>query len=131
MTLKEKVDKLWVARGRSQASLATLIGVSPQRMSLWMNGTGAPKPEQLLRMARAIGVSVDYLADDAAEAPPPPAITDDERYLIQLIRDLNVSRKDAARALTDAAKTSAYRPNEAVGGKIGPPPGPDKTRRRG
>jgi transcriptional regulator with XRE-family HTH domain len=67
-------NKLRIAREKqrlSQDALGKLAGESQSRIARWEAGTGEPGPAQLLRLARALGVSLDYLADDALDEPPP------------------------------------------------------------
>ncbi len=47
--------------GLSQEELAELADVSPQLMSTAERGTKAIRPENLLKISKALGVSADYL----------------------------------------------------------------------
>lgn len=65
-----KLAKHRAERRMSQAELAGLVGLQDSRISRWENGDGNPSMAQGLRLARALGVSYDYLADDALDEPP-------------------------------------------------------------
>jgi transcriptional regulator with XRE-family HTH domain len=56
----------------SQGELAEMVGVRQSRISQWENGRGEPGPGELFRLSRALGVTLDYLADDSADEPPTP-----------------------------------------------------------
>jgi transcriptional regulator with XRE-family HTH domain len=66
--------KLRLCRERarlSQKELASMVGVAQTRVTEWETGKGIPTMDKALRVARALGVSLDYLADDALDEPPP------------------------------------------------------------
>lgn len=68
-------------RGLSQAALARDSGIVQQTLHAWTKAKGAPGPDDLCSLARALGVSVDYLvgfADSAEEAPADSWIVDEE-----------------------------------------------------
>lgn len=103
MTLMEKVDKLLKQRGSNQADLARALGVAPSRVTNWIQGTGVPNAYQTLVLARMLGVSMEYLADQEQEGPPPDASwhQDVERFVERVgidelymrlygVRDLNM-----------------------------------------
>ena len=49
------------AKGMSQAKLAALVGVPSQSISAWERGEVVPGAKNILRLAEALGVSVDWL----------------------------------------------------------------------
>jgi transcriptional regulator with XRE-family HTH domain len=100
MKLIEKVSKILGQRGLKQADLAEMIQVTPQRVSHWFNGTGQPKPDQLLRIARALDVSMEFLADDGLAESPPQEFTEDERYILRVVRSLAIDADTAVQRLT-------------------------------
>src|SRR3954469_22427334 len=100
MTFAEKVRNLLKARRLSQSELAEALGTSQPQVSRWLEGGTPPRWDYLLKMARTLGVSADYLiAAEQDEPPQPPSLTDDERFVLQLYRDLRLSRDEAARGL--------------------------------
>jgi transcriptional regulator with XRE-family HTH domain len=64
-----KLYALRIGAGLSQRKLADLIGRSQRAIWLWEHGEGRPGPEDLLRLARQFGVSVEYLCDEEVPAP--------------------------------------------------------------
>ena len=95
MTLSEKIAYCRKKAGLSQEELAAQVGVSRQAVSKWELGDAVPEVGKLLALAKAFGVTTDWLlseddpapetgpapkegpAPDAAaeEAPPPAAHT--------------------------------------------------------
>lgn len=71
--LNKKLKFLIEHRATNQAELARKTGFPEARISEWVRGKGpalARGLEQGLKIARALDVSVDYLADEAAEDEP-------------------------------------------------------------
>ena len=69
MTLSEKLQNLRKAAGLSQEALAEQLGVTRQAVSKWETGEGKPDIDNLLPLAKLLHTTVDYLLDDAADAP--------------------------------------------------------------
>ncbi len=71
MRFEEKLRKNMMLKGYNQQKLARLSGVSDSEISRILSGkSGNPGLENALRLARAVGVSLDYLADDALDQDP-------------------------------------------------------------
>ena len=98
-----KVEEILDARGHNWSWLATLIGVHHSRLSKWRGGTGEPDRLQLLAMSRALGVGMEYLADDLIEAPA-PAPTPDEDRLLWAVRSLGIDAAEALRRIEAAGR---------------------------
>lgn len=64
-----------------------------------------PTWNQMRAIAKALDLSLDWLADDEADDPPDRQLTDDEARLLALYRRLDVPYEEAARALLDAEET--------------------------
>ena len=75
MKLNEKIA--WYRRDKklSQEELAAQVGVSRQAVSKWELGEASPDIGKLLALAKAFGVTTDYLLNEEEgperEAPPP------------------------------------------------------------
>jgi transcriptional regulator with XRE-family HTH domain len=109
MTFAEKVRTLLKACRLSQSDLAEALGTSQPQVSRWLEASTPPRSDYLLKMARTLGVPVDYLIDAEQDEPPrPPGLSDDERYLLQLYRDLRLSRDEAARGLAAMARAALH-----------------------
>jgi transcriptional regulator with XRE-family HTH domain len=85
--------KLRLCRERarlSQKELASMVGVAQTRVTEWETGKGIPTMDKALRIARALGVSLDYLADDALDDPPPAteARSVADEMILDLAREL-------------------------------------------
>ena len=59
--IAEKIKKLRVARGWSQAELARRLGVTRNGVNSWEQGLSMPSPACLVELARVFSVSTDYL----------------------------------------------------------------------
>jgi transcriptional regulator with XRE-family HTH domain len=108
MTFAEKTRALLKAQRLSQSELAERLGTNQPQVCRWLEANTPPRGDYLLKLARVLGVTADYLIDPDQEEPPKPAVLpDDERYLLQLYRDLGLSREEAARALAGAARVAS------------------------
>lgn len=109
MLLMEKVDKLLKQRGANQADLARMLGVSPSRITNWIQGTGVPNAYQTLAIARMLGVSMEYLADQEWEGPPSDAswLPDVERFVDRMGVDELYMRLYNARDLNAVSRVKS------------------------
>ena len=64
MQLQDKIFHLRKRSGLSQEALAEKIGVSRQAVSKWETGEAVPELSKLLLLARAFGVTTDYLLSE-------------------------------------------------------------------
>lgn len=71
MEFHRKLERELARRDWSQAKLAAMIDVAPSAVSGMIAGTRRPYMDQALAIARALGVPLDYLADDSIAGPPP------------------------------------------------------------
>ncbi len=91
MTFAEKVYKQMLVRGLNQQRLAQLSSVSDSEVSRVLRGKSSPSLEYAHRLAKALGVSLDYLADDTLVADPAfaePRQEAADREILELARDL-------------------------------------------
>lgn len=72
MSFARRLSKSIQDRGFTAADLARLIGVSNTAVSNWVNGRTIPRPQTLADIARALGVTEQYLLAGVANAAPPP-----------------------------------------------------------
>jgi transcriptional regulator with XRE-family HTH domain len=125
MEMWTKVEQLVKAKGLNWARLAKIIGEHESRISKWRHGDGEVNRHQLLRIARTLDVSADYLADDAQEEPPAPAaIADWERTVIELIKALRLDAGEAMRRLAAGGASPIRDDRPAIDPRTLPPPGP-------
>jgi transcriptional regulator with XRE-family HTH domain len=100
MKLEEKLSTHMARRGLNGQKLARSSKVSDSEISRILAGKSRPGLENAFRLARAVGVSLDYLADDALEVDPlehKDPLSADERELLDLGHGLGPAR--AARIL--------------------------------
>lgn len=115
MTFGEKVDKLCEAKGWVPAELARRCGVSRNTAGRWIADERQPYTDKLLRLAEVLGVSVDYLTDDAQDEPPAPELTSDEREILRSIRASGLGYQEVMRRLMAGAATAPVGPASAPG----------------
>ncbi|APW61170.1 helix-turn-helix domain-containing protein [Paludisphaera borealis] len=85
MELKQKLQLLMARRSLNGQKLARLSQVSDSEISRILQGKSRPGLDNALRLAQAVGVSLDFLADDTMEAEPSPpedALSSEERKLL-------------------------------------------------
>ena len=102
----QKIELLIDAKKLNWAELARLIGVQDSRISKWRSGTGEVDRNQLLRIAKVLETSTDYLADDSLDEPRVTHyLADDERAVLQVYRALRpqIDEARAIRALSAAS----------------------------
>lgn len=100
MNFSEKVKALLESHRMSQAQLAEVVGTHQPQVSKWLNSGVVPSIPLALRVARALKVPLDYLVDDAQDdLRLPSELGDDERAIIDLYRDLELSRQEAVKRL--------------------------------
>lgn len=63
----ERLKTAMVEAGLSQVMLAEKSGCSTASISQYIHGKNHPTPEKVQALARAVGVTVDYLLGNAAE----------------------------------------------------------------
>jgi len=111
--LKEFGQRVQVRRkclGLTQEALAELCDVTPQFISYAEAGLRAPRPENLLKLAAGLKVSVDYLLTGQATE-------EDVSILAQKLRRLTPNQLRAVEAIVDECSASlnpfetALRPN--------------------
>lgn len=115
MDFPSKVRKLLDACRMSQADLAESLGTSQQQVSRWLESGKPPKADYLLRLARALGVTVDYLIDDTQDEPAPTSgLRPDEVYLVRVVRGIGLGFEEAVARLWSGEPGGKAR--EGVGG---------------
>jgi transcriptional regulator with XRE-family HTH domain len=100
MKLDEKLHKQMLLKGLNGQKLARLSQVSDSEISRILAGKSLPGLENAFRLAKAVGVSLDFLADDSLEAEPAKAadVTSDlERSMLSTARDIGT--REAAQLL--------------------------------
>src|SRR5438270_367522 len=70
MGYAEKLQKLCALRGLDQSALASKVGLSKSSISRILSGAQEPKLRQAYVLAKALGVTLDYLVDESPEFGP-------------------------------------------------------------
>ncbi|WP_158633709.1 helix-turn-helix domain-containing protein [Tautonia sociabilis] len=92
--IDEKIYRRMVQLGLSQQALSQKSGVSDSEISRLLNGQSKrPGLHNILRLARALEVSLDYLADDELATDPRTGVdplSGDERHLLDRARQIGL-----------------------------------------
>jgi transcriptional regulator with XRE-family HTH domain len=89
----------------TQVDLAEAAGVAPPRITAWKQGEGGPKIGQALKLARVLGVPLEYLADDsiAVDAVIEPPLSYEDATVLAVFRALKLPLPDVIRAFNSIA----------------------------
>lgn len=93
MKLDEKLHQQMLRKGLNGQKLARQSGVSDSEISRILSGKSLPGLENAFRLAKAVGVSLDFLADDALEVDPAQnvsVVSDAEAALLAVARELGL-----------------------------------------
>jgi transcriptional regulator with XRE-family HTH domain len=95
MTLEEKLHSRMVRLGLNGQKLARKSEVSDSEISRILAGKSRPGLENAFKLARALEVSLDYLADDTLETDPyhdADPLTAEEREVLDLAHGIGPAR---------------------------------------
>lgn len=84
-----KLAQLLRKSGLSQSELARRTGIFPSLINQWLDDNGTPIPRHFVAIARAFGVTVDFLLDDAQDEYH-PVLSDDEVRVVENARTLGI-----------------------------------------
>ena len=93
--LRDKLQTQMVRLGLNGQRLAQRAKVSDSEISRILSGQSTPGLENAFRLARAVGVSLDYLADDTLDADPLQAsdpLSNEEREVLDLVKRIGSRR---------------------------------------
>src|SRR5262245_22118250 len=94
MTLKDKLQILMTRNSLNGQKLARLSQVSDSEISRILQGKSRPGLDNAFRLAKAVGVSLDYLADDSLEidtTQPADLLAPEERKILILAQRIGCS----------------------------------------
>jgi transcriptional regulator with XRE-family HTH domain len=95
MELKDKLQMLMARQALNGQKLARLSRVSDSEISRILQGKSRPGLDNAFRLARSVGVSLDYLADDGVDAEPPRPedhLSMEERRILALAQKIGCSQ---------------------------------------
>lgn len=108
MGVAEKLYKYMLIRGMNQQRLARAAMISDSEVSRILNGKSSPSLEYAFRLARALDISLDYLADDGvddARVTNAPQASERDLEIQALANDLGHRQ---ARRLLETANDLGY-----------------------
>lgn len=85
------MHKMCAVRGLDQTTLANRVRLSKSTISRILSGSQEPKLGQAFAIARALGVTLDYLVDEAPEFDETQRmvmVTEEELTILKLVRRL-------------------------------------------
>ena len=91
--LNENIKKLRIALNMSQVDLSKKLGVSKQSVSNWENDNIQPSIDMLIKIAKCLNVSTDYLLGISTEETiDATGLTDTQiAHIKQIIDDIKSS----------------------------------------
>lgn len=96
--IAHKIEALLAERGISKAELGRRIGVSQQAMQKWWNGTAVPTLETRRLIARALGLPLSELLNEAEEQAKAESDKAIEQYIASPMgADLTQEQRDHLR----------------------------------
>jgi transcriptional regulator with XRE-family HTH domain len=110
--------------GLTQGTFAELVGTSQSNVSDWMRKKSVPTLPLAQRVAKALGVTMDFLFNEELDEMPQPAITPEEQVLLDVTRKLgpNGAQEVLSRLITGQGSPGWV----PVGPTQGSPPKSDK-----
>jgi transcriptional regulator with XRE-family HTH domain len=95
MELKDKLQMLMARAALNGQKLARSSKVSDSEISRILQGKSRPGLDNAFRLARSVGVTLDYLADDSLDVEPPKPedhLSPDERRILTLAQKVGCSQ---------------------------------------
>lgn len=95
MDLYQKIQNLCHEKGFTISNLSSNIqnlSVSKGAISMWKNGA-VPRSETIKKIADYFGVPVEYFYDNETKVPTGETLTDDEKQLLSIFRDLPLRKR--------------------------------------
>jgi transcriptional regulator with XRE-family HTH domain len=101
---------------KPNAFLEDAAGTHASTVSRWKRGEGVMSLEQAAGIARALGVSVDYLlGGEEAGARVGGLLTEEQKHILALVEALGLDGNEAMRRL---AVSTVYRIGDAIPGEV-------------
>lgn len=102
MSLAERIKRLRQERGLSQGQFAAKLEIHQKQISCYERGLHAPSADALIRMAKALNISLDYLVFDDRENVQMLTISDLELLeKFKEIEKLSLKDKNTIKAVLD------------------------------
>lgn len=112
----ERFSDLLKDQGKRPADVTEATGISSTVFSEWKSGKSQPKVDKLVKIARYLGTTVEYLV--TGEDPVPGVkLSSDEDSLLSAYRSLNsLGREKAAEYVSDLAGNEKYTGSDVLKG---------------
>jgi transcriptional regulator with XRE-family HTH domain len=117
-TFAEKLARLCEERNWKRSDLARECGVSPTTAGNWWDGKRRPYDDTLVTIARIFGTTVDFLVDERQDAPAGSALSEDEAYVLRVMRDMQLSASKVVLAIRVATEFAARGDDRAGGDAV-------------
>jgi transcriptional regulator with XRE-family HTH domain len=94
MGYAENLQRLCAMKSLDQSTLASKVGLSKSSISRIVSGVQEPKLHLAYDLARALGVTLDYLVEDSPEPGPSQhlvMISDEEQMILKIVRRLGTN----------------------------------------
>lgn len=85
MSFGTKLQELRKEKGMTQEELANDLAITPQSVSKWENEQSTPDLDTLVKIAKILGVSCDYLLGNEVEAKV--SVKEPNKLLLKLVVD--------------------------------------------
>lgn len=106
----ERYCALRDTQGLKDSAIAYALDITPSTFSDWKKGKSQPNVDKLVKIARYLGTSVEYLVTGEDPAPLPQIVlSSDEEDLLASYRKLNRTGKEkAAEYINDLTDNDKY-----------------------
>ena len=91
MGYADKLKKLCALRGLDQSTLASRVGLTKSSISRILNGAQEPKLSVAFELAKALGVTLNYLVDESLElglTDQLVSVSEEEMVILKIVRHL-------------------------------------------
>lgn len=107
----EKINQMLSGLGMNQTELAESIGESSKSVHRWLTGkTKKPIPNvmAIIKIARVLGVPVEYLLDDSMDEPTHAALPIEEQSIAEVFRAFGEDRFFGPRAESNEEEMGGF-----------------------
>lgn len=110
--MAERLCALRKQRKLTQVALAQQLQITPEPVSRYELGKDTPRYSVLIRMARVLGTTTDYLLGASAETSISPLVTfsEQEQQIIAEFRQLSQNSQERAIGYIHGAKENQMNP---------------------
>lgn len=127
MRVIERIEKIRALRGLTQEELERAAALPRNRIPKWVGGRGVPSGPQSLRLARTLGVPVEWLVDESAPEEPPrqePGLSESDWLVLDVARKIGhaeviaILTRTGGSSLTQSPIVEASRGNEELANQL-------------